>query len=146
MIMAYILLSQLPIAEKEDDVFKKIAMNRKSTISPRSIHEPIDYDLDKEDYNRKKHGYSLESAVDLLERWILPVASTPFITSDPIEINGEIRHQHIGVDDNRNIVFMVTTMREDETVRVISFRRASKEERNLFIEGTGYNPALNTDG
>jgi hypothetical protein len=40
MIVAYVLLSQLPISEKEDDVSKKIAMNRKSTISPRSIHEP----------------------------------------------------------------------------------------------------------
>ena len=106
----------------------------------------IDYDLDKEDSNRKKHGYSLASAADLLWRWILPIASTPFITSDPIDVNGEIRHQHIGVDDSGNIVFMVTTMREDETVRVISFRRASKEERNLFIQGTGYNKALNSDG
>jgi hypothetical protein len=35
------LRSYLPIAEKEDDVSKKIAMNRKSTISPRSIHEPL---------------------------------------------------------------------------------------------------------
>ncbi|MDY6950548.1 MAG: BrnT family toxin [Thermodesulfobacteriota bacterium] len=106
----------------------------------------IDYDPDKEDHNRKKHGYSLESAADLLERWIFPIASTPFITSDPIEKNGEIRHQHIGVDDNKNIVFMVTTMRPDETVRIISFRKASKEERELFIEGTGYDPGPNSDG
>lgn len=101
----------------------------------------MDYDPDKEDYNRKKHGYSLQSAADLLERWILPVPSAPFITSDPIEIKGEIRHNHIGVDDNDNIVFMVTTMRKDETVSVISFRMASRDERNIFIEGTGYNKA-----
>ena len=49
-------------------------------------------------------------------------------------------------DDNGNIVFMVTTMRKDETVRVISFRRASNEERNIFFEGTGYNKALSSDG
>ena len=102
----------------------------------------IDYDLNKEDYNRKEHGYSLESAVDLLERWILPIASTQFITSDPIEKNGEIRHQHIGVDDSGNIVFIVTTMREDETVRAISFRRAHKRERELFESLTGYNKAV----
>ena len=41
----------------------------------------IDFDPDKEEYNRKKHKYSLQSAVDLLERWILPITSTPFITS-----------------------------------------------------------------
>ncbi len=102
----------------------------------------MDYDPGKEDYNRKKHGYSLESAVDLLERWILPISSTPFITSDPIEKNDEIRHQHIGVDDSGNIVFIVTTMREEETVRVISFRRAHKKEQELFKSLTGYNKAV----
>lgn len=45
---------------------------------------------------------------------------------------------HISVDDNEKVVFMVTTMRPDETVRVISFRRASPEERNRFRELTGY--------
>jgi uncharacterized DUF497 family protein len=102
----------------------------------------IDFDPNKEEYNRKKHGYSLVSAVDLLERWIFPIPSTPFITSDPIEKNGEIRHQHIGVDDSGNVIFMVTTMREEETVRVISFRRAHEKERDLFKSLTGYNKAV----
>jgi uncharacterized DUF497 family protein len=106
----------------------------------------IDYDPEKEDINRKKHGYSLLSAVDLLERWILPIPSTPFITSDPIEINNEIRHQHIGVDDSGNVVFIVTTMRKDETVRVISFRRAHENERALFKSLTGYNKTINPTG
>lgn len=99
----------------------------------------IDYDHTKEEKNRKKHGYSLESAVYLLERWLLPVPSHPFITSDPITINGELRHQHMGVDDENNIVFIVSTMRANETVRVISFRCASEKERNVFITHTGYN-------
>jgi hypothetical protein len=33
---------------------------------------------------------------------------------------------------------MVTTMRSDETVRVISFRRAHKGERQQFQKLTGY--------
>ena len=98
----------------------------------------IDFDPDKEEYNRKKHKYSLQSAVDLLERWILPIPSTPFITSEPVERNGEIRHQHIGVDDYGNVVFIVTTMRKEETVRVISFRRAHEKERKIFESLTGY--------
>ena len=104
-------------------------------------HSKIDYDHQKEETNRKKHGYSLESAVYLLERWLLPVQSAPFITSDPIKNGGEIRHQHMGVDDGDNVVFIVTIMRPDETVRVISFRRASEEERKIFEEHTGYNNA-----
>jgi uncharacterized DUF497 family protein len=98
----------------------------------------VDFDTDKEAYNRKNHGYSLESAVDLLERWTLPVPSIPIAISDPIEKHGEIRHQILGVDDSGKVVFMVTTMRDNETVRVISFRRASKEERIAYKAKTGY--------
>ncbi len=105
----------------------------------------IDFDPDKEDYNRKEHKYSLESACDLLERWIFPIQSTPFITSDPVEKNGEIRHQHIGIDDSGNVVFIVTTMRAEETVRVISFRKAHKKEIELFESLTGYNKANSAD-
>jgi uncharacterized DUF497 family protein len=92
----------------------------------------IDYDPDKEEVNRRKHKYSLESAVYLLQKWLLPVCSTPFFTSDPFYKNDETRHQHMGVDDEGNVVFMVTTMRPDETVRIISFRRASEEEKEVF--------------
>jgi uncharacterized DUF497 family protein len=102
----------------------------------------VDYDRDKEDENRKKHGYSLESAVYLLERDILPINSKPFITSDPFKEGGEVRHIHMGVDDNGYVVFMATTMRPDETVRVISFRRASEKEREIFHKYTGYNESL----
>lgn len=108
----------------------------------------IDYDPEKEESNRKKHGYSLESAVYLLERWILPIELPPFITSDPIEKekDGEIRYQPMGLDDAGNVVFIVTTMRPDETVRVISFRRASEEEREVYYSVTGYNKPLERDG
>jgi uncharacterized DUF497 family protein len=102
----------------------------------------IDYDRDKEDENRKTHGYSLESAVYLLERAILPIDATPFITSDPFKESGEVRHIHMGVDDMGCVVFMVTTMRSDETLRVISFRRASEKERKIFYKHTGYNESL----
>lgn len=104
-------------------------------------HSKIDYDQQKDESNRKKHGYSLESAVYILQNWLLPIWSPPFITSDPIVKGDEIRHQHIGVDDENNVVFIVTTMRADEIVRVISFRRASKEERQIFAEYAGYNNA-----
>ena len=98
----------------------------------------IDYDHNKEELNRKKRGYSLESPVYLLERWLLPVGGPPFITHDPVKVNDDIRHQHIGIDDEGKVVFMVTTMRPNETVRAISFRRASEEEKNIFYEVTGY--------
>jgi uncharacterized DUF497 family protein len=99
----------------------------------------IDYDPDKEEINRIKHGYSLESAVQQLERMILPLgAPPPCMTSDGFFEGGEVRHMHMGVDDSGKVIHMVTTIRPAETVRVISYRRASPEERVCFRDTTGY--------
>lgn len=59
-------------------------------------------------------------------------------TSDGFLENGEVRHMHLCIDDDRRVLFMVTTMRDDEVVRVVSIRLASEEERGLFKELTGY--------
>ena len=70
---------------------------------------------------------------------IFPFGASPkCVSSDGYIENGEVRHQHLGVDDSGKIVFMVTTMRPDETVRLISFRRASPNERRLFGSMTAY--------
>jgi hypothetical protein len=52
--------------------------------------------------------------------------------------NGEVRHMHLSVDDCGDVVFMVTSMRLDEIVRVISFHRAEKKEREVFGQYTSY--------
>ena len=99
----------------------------------------IDYDQDKEVNNRRKHGYSLESAVDPLKRIIFPIGGPPpHAISDSFLKNGEVRHKHMSVDDNGKVVVMITTMRDDEIVRVISFRRAHEDEREKFRNLTGY--------
>ncbi|WP_407353499.1 BrnT family toxin [Luteimonas sp. R10] len=98
----------------------------------------IDYDTGKEYANREKHGYSLESAVTLLETMLLPIGAPPCMTSDGFMEAGEVRHMHMAVDDCGKVVLMVTTMRQDGTVRVISFRRASAQEREQFYSITGF--------
>jgi uncharacterized DUF497 family protein len=99
----------------------------------------IDYDPQKEDLNRRKHGYSLESAVHLLERLMLPLGNqAPHVVSDAFMEHDEARHMHMSVDDDGKVVFMVTTMRENEMVRVISIRRADAAEREKFRDLTGY--------
>lgn len=100
----------------------------------------IEYDPDKEQINRAKHGYSLESAVFLLERFVFPFGSKsrPHATSDGFLEGGEVRHMHLSVDDAGKVVLMVTTMRPDETVRIISFRRADPAECDKFFGLTGY--------
>ena len=62
-----------------------------------------------------------------------------YAVTDAFEENGEVRHNHMSIDDCGYVVLMVTTMRPGETVRVISFRRVYEEgERKKFRELTGY--------
>lgn len=99
----------------------------------------IDYDPNKEEVNRAKHGYSLESAVYFLEGLSLPTSTPrPHAVSDAFLENNEVRHMHMFVDDSGGVVLMVTTMRPDETVRVISLRKAHPDEREEFQRLTGY--------
>jgi len=100
----------------------------------------IEYDESKEIVNREKHGYSLESAVHYFEQLLLPIPHPPFMTSDAFKENNEVRHIHMGGDDRGNIVLFVTTMRDNETVRIISFRRAREAECKTFFEHTGKTP------
>jgi len=106
----------------------------------------IEYDETKEMGNRKKHGYSLESAVHYFEKLLLPVPHPYFMTSDAFIENDEVRHMHMGLDDSDNVALFVTTMRNKETVRIISFRRAEDVECKTFYENTGYNNSLNQIG
>ena len=92
----------------------------------------IEYDQTKEEANQKKHGYLLKLAEKLINRWIFPTPSPLFITSIPIEKNGEIRHNHMTLDYEKKLVFIVTTMRTGEKVRIISLRRASDAEEKIY--------------
>jgi uncharacterized DUF497 family protein len=96
----------------------------------------IDYDPDKDEINRKQHGYGLESAVFLLQEALLPLHGGigPLFYSEPVCVDGEIRHQLMTRDEHGSVLFMVTTMRKGETVRVISLRRASKKEQRIYLE------------
>jgi uncharacterized DUF497 family protein len=92
----------------------------------------IEYDSSKEQINRKKHSYSLASAVHFLERLVLPIPSPLFMTTDSFLEKNDVRHNHMTLDDDGHVVFFVTTMRSNETVRVISLRRAGDSERKLY--------------
>jgi len=140
---------QFVFRESVDNLSVKVCVNHMDILARFSIpnyefvlvfgRTKIDYDLDKEDINCRSHGYSLESAMHLLERIILPMGGQlPYAISDAFEEKNEVRYMLMSVDDCGDVVLMVTTMRPDETVRVISYRRAHEKEREKFKELTGY--------
>jgi uncharacterized DUF497 family protein len=104
-------------------------------------HTKIEYGDKKECSNRKDHKYSLESAVLILRRLLVPSGHVPYIISDAYMEKGEVRHMHMSLDDSDHVVLMVTTMRPNETIRIISFRPASEQERKLFHTITAYGQA-----
>mgnify|MGYP001313368051 CR=1 FL=1 len=91
----------------------------------------VEFDSTKDEVNRRKHKYSLSCAVDIFESALL--LQYPFVTSDTFIEQGELRHMHLAEYQGR-IVLIVTTMRNEETVRVISMRDASDEERQQYLK------------
>jgi uncharacterized DUF497 family protein len=99
----------------------------------------VDFDPNKEAANVEKHGYSLSTALEILERDMLPLGnSMPFATTESYWHNSEARHNHLAVAPSGQVVQFVTTMRDPETVRVISLRPASRKERAMLEAHTGY--------
>lgn len=92
----------------------------------------IEYDINKEMKNISKHRYSLESAVFHFEKLILPVPSEGFLTYELTRKGQETRHKHISKDDEGNITVIITTMRDNNVIRIISYRRANKNEISLY--------------
>ena len=91
----------------------------------------IDFDSTKDRTNREKHKYSLAEALSVFSSALLLM--NDLVSSDPYERNGEFRHNHMATYKGR-AVLIVTTMRPNETVRVISMRPASRKDRDLFAQ------------
>jgi uncharacterized DUF497 family protein len=81
---------------------------------------------------------SLRAPSCCLSEWCSRLENRCRVTGDGFMEGGEVRHMNMSVDDCDKVVFMVTTMRADETVRIMSFRRASEEEREQFYQNTGF--------
>ncbi len=106
----------------------------------------IDYDPNKNEINISNHGYSFDEAIAIFEQMLLPISSPPpFMVKDSIEVKGELRSNIITIDKQGKVIIIALTMRQNETVRIISMRQASKKERNLFTKLVGYNQANAAD-
>jgi hypothetical protein len=84
------------------------------------------WDRDKAAANLRKHGIDFADAVS--------VFSDDLAITIPDERFDEERFVTIGVDAFGRILVVVYTMREDE-IRVISARKATRQERQQYEEG-----------
>lgn len=89
-----------------------------------------EWDAKKAKRNRRKHRISFEDAATV---FLDPLALT---FPDPDHSLGEEREITIGLSSRRGVVFVSHCQRED-SVRVISARKATRGERKQYEEGIG---------
>ncbi len=85
----------------------------------------IEFDPVKDEINRIKHGISLQAADEF--DW-----DTALEREDDRFDYGEVRFVAIGLIDNRLHVMIFTEGTDEDTIRVISLRRAEKHEARLY--------------
>lgn len=88
----------------------------------------FEWDPDKAEANRKKHGVSFETACR--------VFADPFALAQQDRIEGgEYRWQTLGMVEGYLLLLVAHTLRDDdkmEIIRIISARRANRKERRRY--------------
>ena len=85
----------------------------------------IEWDDRKNNQNIRKHGFSLADTWEVFERPMLANTDASDVFEQRISAIGFLR-QHV--------VVVIFAEREDDTIRIISLRKASKYERKRFEE------------
>ena len=86
----------------------------------------MEFEWDKDQLNQKKHQISFEEAADIFRY------PTYEVTDDRVDY-GEARYIAIGSNSKLTIITVVYTEREGK-IRLISARRANKQERRLYYD------------
>ena len=86
----------------------------------------FEWDVDKNKLNQKKHQISFEEAAEIFRYPTFEVADTRVDY-------GETRYIAIGSNNKLIIITVVYTEREGK-IRLISARRANKQEKKLYYE------------
>ena len=85
----------------------------------------FEWDPQKAESNIEKHGVSFEEASTVFRD---PLSLS---IDDPLHSTGEVRMVQIGSSHKNRLLVVVHTEREDN-IRIISARKATKEERNNY--------------
>lgn len=87
----------------------------------------FEWDDNKEKLNRKKHGISFEEAKSVFRD------KNALVIDDPDHSIDEERFIILGFSDNARLLVVCHCYRESDTViRLISARKATKSEANLY--------------
>jgi uncharacterized protein len=90
----------------------------------------FEWDEKKNQANQKKHGISFEEAQTIFYDPLTKVAP------DPDHSDDEERFLAVGHSDGHRLLIVAHCYRQpDETIRIISARRLTKEEREQYEEG-----------
>jgi hypothetical protein len=82
------------------------------------------WDSEKASTNIQKHGVSFESACEIF--------FDPFIRIDDSSAGEEERTAATGLTENWTLLFVVHVLREGETIRIVSARQATAQERRAY--------------
>ena len=91
-----------------------------------------EWDNNKNDTNLAKHGIDFNLACEIF--------SDPYaIVQYNRKIDNEVRDQIIGKINNEIIILFVVFTKRKNTIRIISARKASKQERAIYEKQTRTN-------
>ncbi len=91
------------------------------------LRSQYDWDKNKAKSNLKKHGISFEEAIAVLQSKM----TTVFEDSD----HSEKRFVAIGYSATARLLVVIYCYREEDVVRIISARKATKKERLQYEKG-----------
>jgi uncharacterized protein len=86
--------------------------------------QPFVWDSEKASSNLAKHGVRFETACQ--------VFFDPFLRIDDADVVEEQRNAAIGLTEDWSLLFVVHLLREGDTIRIISARPATAQERRVY--------------
>ncbi len=91
----------------------------------------VTWDERKDRINRRKHGIAFETAVLVFD--------DPYhVSTWDRELDGELRWQTIGMARGIQVLLVAHTVTEssgEEIIHIISARKATPQERNIYAQG-----------
>lgn len=88
----------------------------------------IEFDRKKAASNMKKHGVPFDEAASCM---LDPLA---LVRDDP-DVGGEVRFVLVRMSHAGRLLTMCYTLRDEEVVRLISARKATKKEERYYAQG-----------